>query len=190
MPVLVFTGRCRFVFVSVFRLRRFLGVIAVGLGLQLEPGALQHLPDTARVLLASGLLPAAFLAILLNLLIPGTGYLVVRAWIRTATGLALLTLILALPGAYVFARYEFRGKALLQSLVTVPFVLPTVVTAAAFRALLGPGGLVNAGLMAGANYILHAAGWLEGGLAMSYEKFIIDADQASMMAVMTSGSTL
>jgi thiamine transport system permease protein len=36
----------------------------------------------------------------------------------------------------------------MQSLITVPFVLPTVVTAAAFRALLGPGGLVNTGLMA------------------------------------------
>jgi len=55
----------------------------------------------------------------------------------------LLTLALALPGAWFFARYEFKGKALLQSLTTVPFVLPTVVTAAAFRALLGNGGLVN-----------------------------------------------
>lgn len=60
----------------------------------------------------------------------------------------LLTLILALPGAWVFARYDFKAKSLIQSLVTVPFVLPTVVTAAAFRALLGPGGLVNSSLMA------------------------------------------
>jgi len=44
--------------------------ISVGLGLQLEPGALQHVPDTPRVLLTSGLLPAAFLAIVLNLLLP------------------------------------------------------------------------------------------------------------------------
>ena len=35
--------------------------------LQLEPGALQHVPDTLRVLLASGLLPARFIAIILNL---------------------------------------------------------------------------------------------------------------------------
>ena len=40
--------------------------ISIGLGLQLEPGALQHLPGTAKVLLTSGLLPAAFLAIILN----------------------------------------------------------------------------------------------------------------------------
>ncbi len=60
----------------------------------------------------------------------------------------LLTLILALPGAYIFAHFNFPGKRILQPLLTIPFVLPTVVTAAAFRALLGPGGLVNSGLMA------------------------------------------
>ena len=60
----------------------------------------------------------------------------------------LLTLVLAIPGAYVFARYRFFGKNLLQSFTTVPFVLPTVVVAAAFQALLGPHGLVNAWLMA------------------------------------------
>lgn len=59
----------------------------------------------------------------------------------------LLTLLLALPGAYVFARYRFHLKNMLQALMTVPFVLPTVVTAAAFRALLGPGGLANGLLM-------------------------------------------
>jgi len=59
----------------------------------------------------------------------------------------LLTVIVALPGAYIFARYDFKGKALIQNLVTIPFVLPTVVTAAAFHALLGPRGLVNTILM-------------------------------------------
>jgi len=44
--------------------------LSIGFGLQLEPAALQHVPDTARVLLTSGLLPAAFLAITLNLLLP------------------------------------------------------------------------------------------------------------------------
>jgi trimethylamine--corrinoid protein Co-methyltransferase len=36
-------------------------------------------------------------------------------------------------------------------------------------------------VQAGVNFVLHAAGWLEGGLAVGYEKFIIDADEASMM---------
>ncbi|KMK66385.1 uracil-xanthine permease family protein [Puniceibacterium sp. IMCC21224] len=44
--------------------------LSVGLGLQLEPGALQHMPKTAQILLTSGLLPAAFLSIVLNLLLP------------------------------------------------------------------------------------------------------------------------
>jgi xanthine permease len=44
--------------------------LSVGLGLQLVPDALQHLPSTAKVLLTSGLLPAAFLAIILNLVLP------------------------------------------------------------------------------------------------------------------------
>ncbi len=44
--------------------------LAIGLGLQLEPGAVQHLPDTLRMLMTTGLLPAAVLAILLNLIIP------------------------------------------------------------------------------------------------------------------------
>lgn len=59
----------------------------------------------------------------------------------------ILTLALAMPGAYVFARYRFFGKQLLQSFTTVPFVLPTVVVAAAFQALLGPNGLINIRLM-------------------------------------------
>ena len=44
--------------------------LSIGLGLQLEPGAVQHLPDTARILMTSGLLPAALIAIVLNLVLP------------------------------------------------------------------------------------------------------------------------
>jgi len=44
--------------------------LTVGLGLKLEPGALQHMPDTARILLTSGLLPSALIAIVLNLILP------------------------------------------------------------------------------------------------------------------------
>jgi thiamine transport system permease protein len=51
-----------------------------------------------------------------------------------------LTVLVALPGAYVFARYEFPGKGLLRAAVTVPFVLPTVVVGSAFLSLLGEGG--------------------------------------------------
>ncbi|MFH1138105.1 MAG: iron ABC transporter permease [Pseudomonadota bacterium] len=55
----------------------------------------------------------------------------------------ILTLALAAPGAYLFARFTFPGKKAIESLIIIPFVLPTVVTAAAFQALLGQDGLVN-----------------------------------------------
>ena len=54
-----------------------------------------------------------------------------------------LTLALGMPAAYLFAHYVFPGKSLLRALTTVPFVMPTVVVATAFRALLGPTGPVN-----------------------------------------------
>lgn len=44
--------------------------LSIGFGLQLEPGALQHLPTTAQILLTSGLLPTAIIAIVLNLVLP------------------------------------------------------------------------------------------------------------------------
>ena len=44
--------------------------LAIGLGLQLEPKAVQYLPDTLRILMTSGLLPAALIAIVLNLILP------------------------------------------------------------------------------------------------------------------------
>ncbi len=59
----------------------------------------------------------------------------------------LLTLALAMPGAYVLARYRFRGQSLIRAVATLPFVLPTVVVAAAFVALVGPSGVVNNWLM-------------------------------------------
>jgi xanthine/uracil permease len=44
--------------------------LSVGLGLQLAPDALQHLPATLKILMTSGLLPAATIAIVLNLALP------------------------------------------------------------------------------------------------------------------------
>ena len=44
--------------------------LSLGLGLQLEPQALQYLPETVKVLATSGILPAALIAIVLNLLLP------------------------------------------------------------------------------------------------------------------------
>jgi len=44
--------------------------------------------------------------------------------------------------------------------------------------------------LAGVNFVLHTAGWLEGGLAMGYEKFVMDADNAGMMSTLLKGVDL
>jgi thiamine transport system permease protein len=59
----------------------------------------------------------------------------------------LLTLMVGLPAAYVFARFNFPGKEALRVFTTIPFILPTVVVAAGFNALIGPRGVLNALLM-------------------------------------------
>ncbi len=59
----------------------------------------------------------------------------------------ILTLVLGLPAVFLFAHYDFHGKSLLRVLTAIPFMLPTVVVAAGFNALLGPRGWVNLGLM-------------------------------------------
>ncbi|MEL6751528.1 MAG: trimethylamine methyltransferase family protein [Pseudomonadota bacterium] len=45
-------------------------------------------------------------------------------------------------------------------------------------------------MMGGVNFVLHAAGWLEGGLVASYEKLIMDADQLGMLQRFASGVEL
>ena len=62
----------------------------------------------------------------------------VQALLSTA-----LTITLALPAAWVCVRWSFPGRSLLLSLSTLAFVLPTVVVAAAFSALIGSRGLLN-----------------------------------------------
>ncbi len=42
-------------------------------------------------------------------------------------------------------------------------------------------------ILAGINFVLHAAGWMEGGLTIGYEKFVMDADQCGMAATFVKG---
>lgn len=69
-----------------------------------------------------------------------------RTWRVVTTTIAqalvgtAVAVVLGVPGAYVLYRRRFRGRTLVRGLVTVPFVLPSVVVGVAFRALLGPGG--------------------------------------------------
>ena len=55
----------------------------------------------------------------------------------------ILTLLAGFPAAWIFSRFNFPGKKILNALFTIPFILPTVVTASAFNALIGPRGLIN-----------------------------------------------
>lgn len=50
----------------------FATALSVGLGLQLEPSALAHLPEMAQILLSSGVFPATVLAVVMNLVLPKT----------------------------------------------------------------------------------------------------------------------
>ncbi|MBC7227054.1 MAG: iron ABC transporter permease [Thermoflexales bacterium] len=70
------------------------------------------------------------------------GFTVYQAALST-----LLTLVVGVPLAFLFARYEFPGKRLWRALLAVPFMLPTVVVAAGFNAFLGDRGWLNLTLM-------------------------------------------
>ena len=54
-----------------------------------------------------------------------------------------LTLVVGIPAAYLFSHFKFKGSSVLQILTTLPFILPTVIVAAGFNALLGPNGWLN-----------------------------------------------
>ncbi|TCT08738.1 trimethylamine--corrinoid protein Co-methyltransferase [Tepidamorphus gemmatus] len=49
---------------------------------------------------------------------------------------------------------------------------------------------LNGTVLAGTNFVLHAAGWLEGGLASGYEKFVMDCDQLAMQQRFCEGVDL
>ena len=68
----------------------------------------------------------------------------------------VLTLLIGLPAAHVLSTYELHGRRLLQALLVVPFVLPTVVVGAAFLSLIGPRGLLGVDLRGSALAIVMA----------------------------------
>ena len=58
----------------------------------------------------------------------------------------ILTVVTALPAAWVFARFTFPGKRVLEAATLVPFVLPTLVVGTAFLTLAGPRGVTGVDL--------------------------------------------
>lgn len=97
------------------------------------------------VIFARGLAPGGVIDLSAFGKIIGGPFYIDTLWFTLwqATASTALTVLAALPAAYVFARFTFRGKSLLHALTTIPFVLPTVVVAAAFSALIGPRGWIN-----------------------------------------------
>lgn len=73
---------------------------------------------------------------------PRTWRLVAATLGQAVVGTAA-SVILGLPAAYVLYRCRFPGRTLVRGLVTVPFVLPTVVVGVAFRSLFVPGGMLG-----------------------------------------------
>lgn len=94
---------------------------------------------------ALGALPAAWLAVFfawpvatmaLRAGTPSVDLGIVRFTLLQATASTAATLVAGMAPAYVLARFDFRGRRLALAMVTVPFMLPTVVVGAAFIALL------------------------------------------------------
>lgn len=87
-------------------------------------------------ILARGLTPHGGFDVPLDVLTAASTLEILWFTIWQAAASTALTLVLGVPLAWVLARFEFRGRALARALVLVPFVLPTIVVATAFLALL------------------------------------------------------
>lgn len=124
----------------------------------IQPSVFSAFPQSHRVLL--WLLPVVFLAVffflplskILSLTFSAESFTpgnlgIIDSSLRFTffqAGLStILTLLLGMPSAALFARYDFRGKSVLRALTAVPFMLPTVVVAASFNSLFGQRGLIN-----------------------------------------------
>jgi thiamine transport system permease protein len=90
------------------------------------------------LILKDGLSPGALLGVL------GDSYYrkVILFTFEQAVASTLLTLALGIPGAYIFAKYEFPGKRFLRALLTVPFVMPSIMVALGFIVLFGRNGII------------------------------------------------
>lgn len=98
-----------------------------------------------------------------------------REGLINSFGIALTTtmgcLLLALPLALLFARYEFLGKSILNSLILIPMVLPPFVGAIGIKAVLGQSGALNAlllnlGMMSASKPVDWLGEWQMAGMVL------------------------
>jgi thiamine transport system permease protein len=106
------------IFLGLFFFYPLLSILSLGLGQGGAPGfsALLVSPYTAELF----------------------GFTAVQALVSTA-----LCLAIGIPASYVLGTFRFRGRGVFLALATLPFVLPTVVVAAALLAVVGQTGLIN-----------------------------------------------
>ncbi len=68
---------------------------------------------------------------------------VIAFTVEQAIASTLLTIALGLPGAYIFAKYDFPGKRIIKAFLTVPFVMPSVMVALGYILLFGRYGFIT-----------------------------------------------
>jgi molybdate transport system permease protein len=101
--------------------------------------------------LAGLLVRAPWSRLLPQLTAPGVGQ-ALRLSLICATSATVISVLLGVPLAWVLARSELRGRAVLRALVTVPLVLPPVVGGVALFLVLGRQGLLG-------HPLFEATGW-------------------------------
>lgn len=104
--------------------------------------------ETPAQILRPSLLPQGFTSYNFARLLNGTAlshsfYRALASSVIQAGGATLLTLLLALPAAYAFARLTFRGSTVLLSMITVTFAVPLYLILIPLFQLLGSAGLLN-----------------------------------------------
>lgn len=139
-------------------------------------------------ILATGLAPEGRLAVDAMAQALGRPWLLDTVVFTVALAVAITgaSFAIGLPAAWLLARFTFPGRTLLRVLLAVPFVLPTVVVASAFLALVGPRGIVPtrlddtvlAVIVAGAFYDVSVVVRLVGGLWAHLDPRTEDAARA------------
>jgi len=97
------------------------------------------------VLSASGAITLEFMR---DALVDPLNRYFIQFTINQAVISSIITIIIGLPGAYIFAKFQFTGDRALKTILTVPFVLPPIVVVLGFVLLIGPNGILNSFLMA------------------------------------------
>ncbi len=139
-------------------------------------------------ILATGLAPEGRLAVEAIAQALGRPWLLetIAFTIALAMAITAASFAVGLPAAWLLARLTFPGRDALRVLVAVPFVLPTVVVASAFLALVGPRGVVPtrladsvvAVIVAGAFYDVSVVVRIVGGLWAHLDPRLEDAARA------------